>query len=323
MFNMKKGAFIIPYFGKFNNYFQLFLNSCKYNSDYDWIIFTDDRTRYDYPPNVKVHYTTFESIKKFIQAKFDFKIALNYPYKFCDLKPMYGYIFSDYLKKYPFWGHCDVDLIFGNINEFITDNILNKYDRIGILGHFTLYKNSPKVNEAFKLRLSGKERYKEVLSTGHNFSFDEEYNQSINNILVHYGFKIYKQVHEAGLYTKTSNFRLNHVRPDWNYDVEPKTKNIFVWNEGFLTRYILNNNFVNKEDYLYIHFQSRPMKLNTKNYGCFKIIPNSFDDLETKNITPSNFPKWKHFNLHYFRLRTHNLIHKVENKLQKSGKKYG
>ncbi|WP_333562533.1 DUF6625 family protein, partial [Lactobacillus amylovorus] len=45
---MKKGAFIIPYFGHFNNYFQLFLNSCKYNSNYDWIIFTDDRTKYDY-----------------------------------------------------------------------------------------------------------------------------------------------------------------------------------------------------------------------------------------------------------------------------------
>ena len=35
-----KAIFIIPYFGHFNNYFQLFLNSCAYNRDFDWLIFT-------------------------------------------------------------------------------------------------------------------------------------------------------------------------------------------------------------------------------------------------------------------------------------------
>ncbi|WP_217268678.1 DUF6625 family protein, partial [Lactobacillus helveticus] len=104
------------------------------------------------------------------------------------------------------------------------------------LGHFTLYKNIKRVNEAFMLPLQGKERYKEILTTNNNFSFDEEYNDSINNILVEHNFNIFRDVHEAGLYTKTSNFRLNHVRPDWGYDVERKTKNLFVWNKGKLTR---------------------------------------------------------------------------------------
>lgn len=99
---MKKGVFIVPYFGKFNNYFQLFLNSCKFNKNYDWLFFTDDKTVYDYPDNVTVKYTSFEEIRSFIQSKFDFKISLNYPYKFCDLKPMYGYIFSEYIKEYDF-----------------------------------------------------------------------------------------------------------------------------------------------------------------------------------------------------------------------------
>lgn len=319
---MKKGAFVIPYFGYFNNYFQLFLNSCKYNPDYDWIIFTDDKTKYDYPDNVIVHYITFDEIKKYIQNKFDFPIALNYPYKFCDLKPMYGYIFSDYLKKYPFWGHCDVDLIFGNIDEFITDKIRAKYDRIGVLGHFTLYRNEERVNKAFMLPLDGKLRYKEILTTNHNFSFDEEYNASINNILVQYGFKLYRTVHEAGLYTKTSNFRLNHLRKDWGYDIEPKSKNIFVWNNGRLTRYVLDKNSIEINDYLYIHFQSRPMKLNTKNQDYFKVIPNSFDDLESKEITVDNFPKWKHFNLHYFKLRSHNLAMKIKKRLMGSVRKF-
>ncbi|WP_368731163.1 DUF6625 family protein [Lacticaseibacillus paracasei] len=37
---MKKCCFVIPYFGNFPNYFQLFLNSCKKNPHYDWLFFT-------------------------------------------------------------------------------------------------------------------------------------------------------------------------------------------------------------------------------------------------------------------------------------------
>ena len=92
-------------------------------------------------------------------------------------------------------------------------------------------------------------------------------------------------------------------------------KNILIWNKGKLTRYTLNKKKINKIDYLYIHFQSRPMKINTNNFVCYKIIPNSFDNLEVKKITVENFPKWKHFNMHYFKLRSHNLIDKIKTRL--------
>lgn len=48
-----KVCFVVPYFGKFPSYFDLFLKSCKYNEDFNWIIFTDDKEDYDYPNNVK------------------------------------------------------------------------------------------------------------------------------------------------------------------------------------------------------------------------------------------------------------------------------
>lgn len=112
---MRKAAFIIPFFGKFNNFFQLFLNSCGKNKDYDWIIFTDDKTNYQYPSNLIVNYTTFEKIKSLFQTKFKSKISLDRPYKLCDFRPMYGYLFQEYLKDYKFWGHCDTDMLFGDI----------------------------------------------------------------------------------------------------------------------------------------------------------------------------------------------------------------
>ena len=61
---MKRCVIILPYFGKFNNYFPLFLRSCAYNKDFDWLIFTDDKTKYDYPENVFVNYVTFEKMQK-------------------------------------------------------------------------------------------------------------------------------------------------------------------------------------------------------------------------------------------------------------------
>lgn len=100
----KKLCFIIPYFGRFPNYFPLFLKSCGANPDFNWFIFTDDETSYEYPQNVERVLTTFEEIKKVFVSKFDFKIALDKPYKFCDFRHTYGYEFEDYLKGYSFFG---------------------------------------------------------------------------------------------------------------------------------------------------------------------------------------------------------------------------
>ena len=104
-------AYVVPYFGKFPKGFQFWLLSCKCNPSIDWLIFTDDKTPYDYPENVKVTYWTFNQMKKKAQAIYDFQIFLERPYKLCDFKPAYGEIFADELKNYDFWGHCDIDLV--------------------------------------------------------------------------------------------------------------------------------------------------------------------------------------------------------------------
>ena len=157
---MKKICFVIPYFGKFNNYFPFFLESCKNNPSVNWLIYTDDKTKYNYPDNVMVKYTTFEEIKNKFQEKLSFKIALDRPYKLCDFKPAYGLMFEEDLMQYDYWGYCDVDLFFGDIRKFFTDEILNRYDKIGFYGHCTIFKNNTKVNNLFK----SNKRYKELTS---------------------------------------------------------------------------------------------------------------------------------------------------------------
>lgn len=205
---MKKAVFIIPYFGKFNNYFNLFLNSCKYNPEYVWMIFTDDKTEYSYPENVIVYYMTFEEMHDLIQSKFDFEISLKYPYKLCDYRPAYGYIFDSYIIEYPFWGHCDTDLIWGQIENFIKEEDYQLYDKIGILGHMTLYRNQKEICHAFMQQVEGGLNYKTVYAVPENHSFDEEFSGGINNILESLHYMIREKEYEANIYTKSSNFKL-------------------------------------------------------------------------------------------------------------------
>lgn len=315
-----KAIFIIPYFGHFNNYFQLFLNSCAYNKDFDWLIFTDDQTNYKYPHNVRVEYCSFQDIQNKFREKFDFNISLERPYKLCDFKPAYGYIFYDKIQQYDFWGHCDTDLIWGKIGDFITDDLLEKNDKIGIMGHCTLYRNTPENNSIFLKKLNGMDRAKEVLQSTYNYSFDEEFNLSINNLFEEYNKKIDYTEYEANIYTKSSDFKITKMDINTKkYFIEKRKRSFFLWDRGKLLRYSYVNEKIETEEYMYIHMQSREMKIKNSSFEIYKIIPNAFENIEVSAPIEKNFfnVKIKNFNLHYFKLRSHNLVDKLKKKFQK------
>jgi hypothetical protein len=318
---VKKIAFIIPYFGRFNNYFPLFLESCAQNPDCDWLIFTDDDREFSYPSNVIVHYMSFTEMQTMVQGKFDFTIALERAYKLCDFKPAYGYIFEEYLAEYLAWGYCDTDLIFGRIRDFISEHDIEDYDKIGIFGHCTVFRNTEENNRMFQQPLNGRCRYREVYMDRRNHSFDEEFKDSINTIYESCGRHIRFTEYQANIYTKSSDFRLT----SWNsskkcYQNEKLKRDVFVWEKGVLSRYWVEQGQLQRREYLYIHMQARPMSIRLKDMNhqnTFKIIPNSFDSLEVEEITADNFAhiRVKHFNLHYFRLRSKNLWIKIKKKL--------
>lgn len=312
---MKKILFIIPYFGKLNNYFQLFLDSCKNNENYNWLIITNDRTKFSFPKNVEVIYDEFNNFQKKVQQKFDkIKISLESPYKLCDFKPTYGYVFEEYIKDYQYWGYCDIDLIFGSIDNCLKLEKLTQYDKIGILGHFTIFKNTKELRELFLKD----ERYKEVLSSPKSLKFDEEFGEdfgiSINNIFEKYNKKILTLNNFADIYVKSSNFKLtNYDMKFKKYSIEKYNRNVFVYSDGILKRYITENNKLIIKEYMYIHLQKRKMnvKINKSNY--YKIIPNSFEYFNDniKDAQDLKKIKIKNFNLHYFKIRFKNLKNKI------------
>lgn len=253
-------AYVVPYFGKFPKGFQFWLMSCGCNPSIDWLIFTDDHTEYNYPENVKVTYWSFEQMRERVQSIYDFTISLERPYKLCDFKPAYGEIFAKELQGYEFWGDCDIDLVWGNIRKFYTDDILERYEKIGFNGHSMLFRNTPQVNARYRTTIEGLLSYREAFSVDKSFAFDEPGMDAIYEAL---DIPVYKEIDFANLLKYDYGFYL-----DWQEEGD-KDKNdaqVFTWSNGVVTRYYLYRGKIETKEYLYLHYWCRPTTFRIKRY---------------------------------------------------------
>ena len=168
-------ALLICYNGKLPWYFNYFVHSSKYNPSIDFIIITDD-TSYNrpIPPNLKLVYKTLIEINEQAEMKLKLAVKITNGYKLCDFKPTYGILFSELLQGYDFWGHGDIDMVFGNIRDFITEEVLENNDVISVrhdflTGQFLLFRNNEKMNNLFSLSKD----YEKVLGSEKHYCFDE------------------------------------------------------------------------------------------------------------------------------------------------------
>lgn len=168
-------AILTCWYGSYPWYFPYFIHSCNYNPTVDFYIITDNlETIPNKPNNVKIIFRTIEDVITAATKKLGFEVNIKTPYKLCDFKPTYGYIFSDILDKYDFWGHGDIDIIYGNIRSFLTEDVLSRYDIIStrhdyLSGSFLLYRNEHKINNLFKKSKD----YKKVFLSEKHYCFDE------------------------------------------------------------------------------------------------------------------------------------------------------
>lgn len=257
---------IICWYGNFPDYFEFFLRSCEINTKYDFLIFTDQHYKTNIK-NVKIINMSFNELNLLFSKKLDFDVCISKPYKLCDFRPAYGIIFEDYLKKYQFWGHCDIDQIFGKIDDFVTQDILDKYEKINHNGHFSLYKNNKKMNELFK-KEGSVFSYKEVFASEKNYAFDEY--TGINMICK------YNKINEIYLNDFCDiNVRFNRYKCKNSYN---KKYQIYSWENGHLYKYLICNNKIVKENKMYLHFQKKKPRidLNLTDASKYFICSNGF-----------------------------------------------
>lgn len=174
---MKKSSIVMLtcWYGPYPWYMPYFIHSCLYNPTIDFVIITDNRESIpNQPPNVRIHYQSKEAIVNTATKKLGFAVNIGYAYKLCDFKPAYGFLFPGIIKGYDFWGHADIDVVYGAIRDFMTEEVLKDHDIISsrhdyITGTFCLFRNNRYINRLF---MESRD-YKQVFSSAEHFCFDE------------------------------------------------------------------------------------------------------------------------------------------------------
>lgn len=270
---MKRIMILTTYFGKFNNYFDLWKNAVAYNNTIDFKLITDNDVN-DVPSNMEVIKMGFVEIEKKISSFFDFPVVIGNGYKMSEYQPIFALIFPELVEGAEFWGYCEMDLILGNLRHFFTDEILEAYDKVYWLGHLTLYKNNEKMNH---LPLMNHKfptaTYKQAFTTPYNYHFIE--GGAMKWIAKYSGCKCYEAIEFADVSFRYFNFTLARGK-------NPDCPQIYRWINGEVYRLYVKDGKIVEEELSYVHLQKRKMENKIKEVtNSFLIIPNSFiDDID-------------------------------------------
>ncbi len=285
--------FIIPFFGKTPSWLPYFIQSCAYNPTINWLIYGNlDFSKIRLPDNIIHIRAELDDLNKLIYLKLSVKTKIVYIYKLCDYRPAYFQLFADYIKNYTYWGYCDMDLIFGNIQGFLDYYSLSNFDVITastnyLSGPFTLFRNKENINQLYRRIWR---YYRRINDQSRHYCLDEKVNY-IGDLFVEKKFfnknKILKSLYRitrsvryrtlkklpfmqdvSQLVFKMERkgelkvLRLNAHRPDTEYYAKDIVDWKIRWEKGTLT------DLTDQKELLYFHFlESKKRKFSIKNYN--------------------------------------------------------
>lgn len=276
--------FVTPYFGEFPTYIQLWLDSCGRNEDFTWLLITNCSTQnLNVPSNVIVKDSTLENVRRIFEKHLGGDICLSSPYKLCDFRPAFWMILDYYHIDYDFWGYCDMDLIFGRLSHFLTDELFEKYDRLYSFGHLSLMSSSPFSKHAFMFDGS-KLKWDNIFFKEDNIGFDEYH--GVNKIWKKRDFLFYEKGTEMiDVDPQYDEFSFTHLPSN------KKNQFFYVEDGKVLQGYFDKNDNLTTKEYVYIHFQKRQMPIvddlsicnrfmiSEKGFECLEKLPDSHSDV--------------------------------------------
>ena len=174
-----KARFIVVWFGELPDYFNIFLKSCKYNSYFEWVVLTDqDTTKYNPPKNVLFKSITPQHFLKLARKRLGSTVQTldTDPRKITDFKPFYSILFPELVKNYKYYGHCDIDIIWGDMSIII--DMCDIYHiissrRAAASGHLMLFHHDSKVIESLAKNKYNIKYVDEALSSDKFIRLDE------------------------------------------------------------------------------------------------------------------------------------------------------
>lgn len=94
--------------------------------------------------------------------------------KICEFDPALAAIFPNLVESYDFWGHFNLDCVYGRVDRWFPDSYLETLDIYGddphaVCGPFTVYRNTPRTNQLFQECL----RWRDIFHHPDFAGFDE------------------------------------------------------------------------------------------------------------------------------------------------------
>lgn len=224
---MKNVAILIPYFGAWPRWFELWLETCRHNPEFDFMFLTDIPEPETKLPNVRYYPYTLEEINRQAERVLCMQVDIAYPFKVCDFRPAFGEIFQEFVSGYEFWGWGDIDLLYGDIGSIITPRTLQNFDIISVregflAGELTLMRNWDLVNGLYRRSAD----YREVFARKESFNFSEKgffENKDVDSIT--------HVVHRAEAAGEIKTWLHNCIRTDRKIKGETF---LYFWKEGKL-----------------------------------------------------------------------------------------
>jgi len=256
-------AHILAYFldgkGHWPSYIDWYMASCEANRTVDFYIFTDDHSleKWENTPNIHIIYMTYAECVERIHKKVG-NVNLKYTRKLCDMKPVYGKIFSEWIEGYDFWAFGDCDLIFGDLRRVFKDDFLDQYDWFQTLGNLQIIRNTEEIRNYYLMKRPDWSWHKEfiwdnIIDKEYETAFDEW--NGLPLILRENGKKIFwTRENFANIYQEDKGYKKmidNTVQENTLFQY-------WKWENGEL--YHVDKLTGVKKPRLYIHFSYRKMK---------------------------------------------------------------
>ncbi|MBU2706238.1 hypothetical protein KCM76_09585 [Zooshikella marina] len=281
--SLKTIAIIIPYFGQWPEWIDLYIESCKHNPTIDWLLFSDCPPPNNTAKNVKLTYISFQDYKKKISDALDINFEDADPYKLCDIKPALGFIHQDEIKHYDYYGFGDIDVIYGDIRSFYNEQVLTHnlisthWDRIS--GHLALFKNTQKNRTAFKLI----KNWQQFMADTKHHGIDESKFSKIYLRHKKYSAWLRKCYAMFNAYNRNCYFKEQYstiLSPILWINGSEEHPTVWYWKSGKLT-----NNTDGDREFLYLHFMNlKSAAWLPKKYG----NKAAWESLSHINLVPPN-----------------------------------
>ena len=126
---------------------------------YRLALFSDCGTPDDLPDNVQIVPISFVDYCQLVSERLGIPFKPANPYKLCDIKPALGHIHAEHLADVDFWGFSDIDLVYGQLRGYFSEERLARYDLLStharrVSGHLCLLRNNERMRQAF-MRVPG------------------------------------------------------------------------------------------------------------------------------------------------------------------------